>query len=99
MSRTGLVYAVACKIPNPSFANQTKTKITNPELRGISQRAAGNALEEFTRRKVNEFQTITDFLAKERKAEAAAERARRQVLDNVLITNCVALLQLMDAHF
>ncbi len=30
MARTGLVYAVACKIPNPSFANQTKTNINNP---------------------------------------------------------------------
>lgn len=82
MARTGLIYAVSCKIPNPSFANQTKTKINNPELRGIAQRAAGNALDEFTRRKPAEFQVITDFLAKERKAEAAAERARRQVLDN-----------------
>ena len=83
MARTGLVYAVACKIPNPSFANQTKTKINNPELRGIAQRAAGNGLEDFARKKANEFQIITDFLAKERKAEQAAERARRQVLDAV----------------
>jgi DNA gyrase/topoisomerase IV subunit B len=81
MARTGLVYAVSCKIPNPSFANQTKTKINNPELRGIAQRAAGNALEDFARRKVSEFQSIADFLAKERKADLAAERARRQVLE------------------
>ena len=83
MARTGLVYAVACKIPNPSFANQTKTKINNPELRGIAQRAAGTALETFATRKANEFQAITDFLAKERKAEQAAERARRQVMEAV----------------
>jgi DNA gyrase subunit B len=81
MARTGLVYAVACKIPNPSFANQTKTKINNPELRGISQRATTSALEQFSTRKINEFQTIIDFLTKERKAEAAAERARRTVLE------------------
>lgn len=83
MARTGLVYAVACKVPNPSFANQTKTKINNPELRGIAQRATGNALEGFSVRRSNEFQTIIDFLAKERKAEAAAERARRQVMEAV----------------
>lgn len=83
MARTGLVYAVACKVPNPSFANQTKTKINNPELRGIAQRATGNALEIFSVRRSNEFQTIIDFLAKERKAEAAAERARRQVMEAV----------------
>ena len=83
MARTGLVYAVSCKIPNPSFANQTKTKINNPELRGISQRAAGQALEDFSKRKQNEFQTVIDFLSKERKAELAAERARKQVLEAV----------------
>lgn len=96
MARTGLVYAVACKIPNPSFANQTKTKINNPELRGIAQRAAGNGLDEFTRRKPTEFQTITDFLAKERKAEAAAERARKQVLDNVKEVNNAAKKGVFD---
>ena len=81
MARTGLVYAVSCKIPNPSFANQTKTKINNPELRGIAQRATGAALEDFVYRKQSEFQSVVDFLAKERKAEVAAERARRQVLE------------------
>jgi DNA gyrase/topoisomerase IV subunit B len=44
---------------------------------------AGQALEDFAHRKANDFQAIVDFLTKERKAEAAAERARRQVLDNV----------------
>jgi DNA gyrase/topoisomerase IV subunit B len=96
MARTGLVYAVSCKIPNPSFANQTKTKINNPELRGIAQRAAGTALENFASRKTNEFQAVTDFLAKERKAEAAAERARRQVLDNVKEVNNAAKKGVFD---
>ena len=83
MARTGLVYAVACKIPNPSFANQTKTKINNPELRGLCQRATGQALQEFSVRKPNDFKTVVDFLAKEKKAEQAAERARKQVLEAV----------------
>ena len=83
MARTGLVYAVACKIPNPSFANQTKTKINNPELRGLCQRATGQALQEFSVRKPNDFKAIVDFLAKEKKAEQAAERARKQVLEAV----------------
>ena len=83
MARTGLVYAVACKIPNPSFANQTKTKINNPELRGLCQRATGQALQEFSIRKPNDFKAIVDFLAKEKKAEQAAERARKQVLEAV----------------
>ena len=81
--RKGLFYAVSCKVPNPSFANQTKTKINNPELRGLCQRATTQMLEEFEYRHGDEFQKILELLTKELKAEAAAERARRQVLEAV----------------
>ena len=79
--RKGLFYAVSCKVPNPSFANQTKTKVNNPELRGLCQRATTQMLEEFEYRHGDEFQRILDLLTKELKAEAAAERARKQVLE------------------
>ena len=81
LARAGLIYAVSCKIPNPSFANQTKTKINNPELRGIAQRATGAALDTFMNRRPNDFKAVMDALATERKAEQAAERARRTVLE------------------
>lgn len=81
--RKGLFYAVSCKVPNPSFANQTKTKINNPELRGLCQRATTQMLEDFEHRHIDEFQKVLDLLTKELKAEAAAERARRQVLEAV----------------
>ena len=81
--RKGLFYAVSCKVPNPSFANQTKTKVNNPELRGLCQRATTQMLEEFERRHKDEFEKILELLTKELKAEAAAERARKQVLDAV----------------
>ena len=81
--RKGLFYAVSCKVPNPSFANQTKTKVNNPELRGLCQRATTQMLEEFEYRHGDEFQRILDLLTKELRAEAAAERARKQVLEAV----------------
>ena len=87
LARAGLVYAVSCKVPNPSFANQTKTKINNPELRGIAQRATGTALETFMNRRPNDFKAVMDALATERKAEQAAERARRAVLEKVREVN------------
>ena len=83
LARAGLIYAVSCKIPNPSFANQTKTKINNPELRGIAQRATGIALDQFMNRRPNDFKAVMDALATERKAEQAAEKARRAVLEKV----------------
>ena len=81
IARSGLFYVVNCKVPNPSFANQTKTKVNNPELRGLAQRATGQMLEEFSCRYVNEFESILELLTKELKAERAAEKARKQVLE------------------
>lgn len=79
--RKGLFYAVSCKVPNPSFANQTKTKVNNPELRGLCQRATTKMLEEFEMRHKDEFEKILELLTKELKAEVAAEKARKQVLE------------------
>lgn len=82
MARTGLVYAVSCKTPNPSFANQTKTKINNPELRGLADRAFSEAIQIFKDKYPQELKQIQEFLSKEEKAEAAAERARQAILSN-----------------
>lgn len=79
--RKGLFYAVSCKVPHPSFANQTKTKVNNPELRGICQRATTKMLEDFERQHKPEFDRILELLTKEVKAEAAAEKARQQILN------------------
>ena len=79
--RKGLFYAVTCKVPNPSFANQTKTKVNNPELRGLCQRATTQMLEEFEIRHRDEFEKVLELLTKEMKAEVAAERARQKVLE------------------
>lgn len=81
--RKGLFYAVSCKVPNPSFANQTKTKVNNPELRGLCQRATTQMLEEFELKHKEEFEKILELLTKEMKAELAAEKARKQVLEAV----------------
>lgn len=79
--RKGLLYAISCQVPNPSFANQTKTKVNNIELRGLCQRATTQMLESFEQQHAEEFQRVLDLLAKEQKAELAAERARKQVLE------------------
>ena len=81
VARSGLFYVVNCKVPNPSFANQTKTKVNNPELRGLAQRATGQMLDDYERRHKDEFDNVLNLLTKELKAERAAERARKQVLE------------------
>lgn len=81
IARSGLVYAISCKVPHPSFANQTKTKINNPELRGLAQRVTTQALNSFSTKNATEFQNIINLIAKERKATVAAENARKKVLE------------------
>lgn len=81
VARKGLFYAISCKVPNPSFSNQTKSKVNTPELRGLCQRAAKQMLENFELQHTAEFQKILEILTKEVKAEKAADRARKQILD------------------
>ena len=81
MARTGLVAAVSCKTPNPSFANQTKTKINNPELRQLADRAFSEYFKIFIRQYSQDAEQIKDFLSKEEKAEEAADRARNAVIN------------------
>lgn len=80
--RKGLFYAVSCKVPNPSFSDQTKTKVNTPALRGLCQRATSQMLGDFEKKHTDEFQKILDLLLKEVKAEAAAERARQAILNH-----------------
>lgn len=85
--RKGLVYICAVNLKNPIYDGQTKSKITNPELRGLAQRVTGQMLSEFMNRRPNDFKAVMDALATERKAEQAAERARRAVLEKVKEVN------------
>ena len=77
--RRGLVFAINCKVSEPSFANQTKSKINNPNLRTLASQAFKDGLEMFS--KTNEFESIIAMLIKVQKAEAAADRARKQIME------------------
>ena len=79
--RKNLFYVINCKVQNPSFANQTKTKINNPSLRALASTAFTNALKEMSTKYSNEFNIVVEMLKKVSKAEAAAEKARAAVLN------------------
>ena len=81
MIRKGLVYIVNIRHPHPIYQNQTKTKIQNSELRGYTQTVFTEAIKDFVLKHKDEFDKIVEILTKEKKAEAAAERARKQVLE------------------
>lgn len=79
--RAGLVYICSVNLKNPIYDGQTKNKITNPELRGLAQRCTTQMLDDFVRRYPLEFEQIVTLLTKELRAERAADRARKQVLE------------------
>ena len=79
--RKNMFYVINCKVENPSFANQTKSKINNASLRQLASTAFTAALKEMSIKYSTEFNTIVEMLRKVEKAEAAAERARASVLN------------------
>ena len=79
--RNGLYYVINCSVANPSFANQTKSKINNANLRTLASNAFSDALKTMKLKYEGEFQTVVELMKKIAKAEAAADKARKQVLD------------------
>ena len=78
--RKGLVIAINCKVAEPSFANQTKSKINNPSLRTLASQAFKEGLENFAN--TPSFGSIIEMMTKFQNAEKAADKAREAVLNN-----------------
>lgn len=72
---------VSVKVKMGQFTNQQKTALANPEARTATSTAISNALKEFQAKRKDDFDKVVELLAKVAKAEAAAERARKQVLE------------------
>ena len=72
---------VSVKVKMGQFTNQQKTALANPEARTATSTAITNALKEFQLKRKDDFDKVLELLSKIAKAEAAAERARRQVLE------------------
>ena len=72
--REGLTAVISVKVPDPEFEGQTKTKLGNPEVRGVVESLVGEVLTEYF-----EFhpQVLDLILEKALQAFNAAEAARR----------------------
>lgn len=78
--REGLFFVMNCKVANPSFANQTKSKINNASLRTLTSNAFTSAIKQMYSDYNDEFNTVVALLRKIEKADEAAERARNAIL-------------------
>lgn len=72
---------VSVKVKLGQFTNQQKTALANPEARTATSTAISNALKDFQMRRPDDFNQVVELLKKVARAEAAAERARKQVLE------------------
>lgn len=74
---------VSVKVKVGQFSNQAKTALANPEARTAASTAITNALKDFAHNNSEDFNKIVELLNKVVKAEAAAENARKKVLETV----------------
>lgn len=72
---------VSVKVKMGQFTNQQKTALANPEARTAASTAISECLKEFATRRHDDFNQVVELLKKVARAEAAAERARQQVLN------------------
>lgn len=73
---------VSVKVHTPQYSNQAKTSLANPEARTAASAAITNALKEYAAKYPDDFNKIVAILAKEQKADEAAERAREAILNH-----------------
>ena len=72
---------VSVKVRMGQFTNQQKTALANPEARTATSAAITNALKDFYIKRRADFDQVVELLRKVARAEAAAEKARQQVLN------------------
>ena len=72
---------VSVKVKMGQFTNQQKTALANPEARTATSAAITNALKDFYIKRRSDFDQVVELLRKVARAEAAAEKARQQILN------------------
>lgn len=72
---------VSVKVKVGQFTNQQKTALANPEARSATSTAINECLKQFVFKRQKDFNQVLELLDKIAKAERAAERARKQVLE------------------
>ena len=77
--REGLTAVISVKVPDPEFEGQTKTKLGNPEVRGIVEGSVSEVLNEYLEFNVKVTDNILDKAIQAFSAAEAARRARELI--------------------
>ena len=78
--RKGLAVVVSVKVENPLFESQTKTKLNNPEVRGLVQSASYERLKDY----FEEHPDIASRLVEQAVKSAVAREKSRQAIEEVM---------------
>lgn len=78
--KEGLTAIISVKIPEPQFEGQTKSKLGNSEVRGITNKIVAEKLSEFLAENPNDAKAIINKCALATRARLAARAARDTVI-------------------
>lgn len=76
----GLTAIISVKVPEPQFEGQTKGKLGTPEVKGIADRATGEALYDFLQENPRAAKSIIEKCLLAARARAAARNARDTII-------------------
>ncbi len=74
--REGLTAVISLKLPDPQFEGQTKTKLGNPEVKGLVESVVGEGLAEFLETHPSDARKIVAKATQAARAREAARQAR-----------------------
>jgi DNA gyrase subunit B len=94
--REGLVAVVSVKLPEPQFEGQTKTRLGNPEVKGIVESAVAEGLEQYLEEHPQDGRRIIEKCLMAARAREAARKARDLVVRKGLLEGTLLPGKLAD---
>jgi DNA gyrase subunit B len=94
--REGLVAVVSVKLPEPQFEGQTKTRLGNPEVKGLTESAIADGLAQYLEEHPSDGRRIIEKCITSARAREAARKARDLVIRKGLLDGTMLPGKLAD---
>jgi DNA gyrase subunit B len=94
--REGLVAVISVKVPEPQFEGQTKTRLNNPEVKGLAESAIAEGLAQFLEEHPGDSRRIIEKCITAAHAREAARKARDLVIRKGLLDGTLLPGKLAD---